>query len=109
MLATTASDIVTVFQGDGTGQFTSSFTGPVDSGAFGVAAVDVDGDGVLDIAAVSEINNRVSVLRGTGGGGFAPRKTFSAGLGSRALAIADFNLDQKPDIAVANALSDDGG
>jgi hypothetical protein len=102
-----AANTVTLFAGDGTGQFTSAFVGAVETGPLGVGVADFDGDGILDIAVTGSTANKLSVLKGTGSG-YVPRKVFSAGLTARVLTIADFDEDQKPDIAFANTTGDDG-
>ncbi len=101
------ANTVTLFRGDGTGQFATGFVGTVESGPFGVGAADFDGDGVLDIAVASATANKLSIFKGTGPG-YLPAKVFSAGLYARVLTIADFDEDQKPDIAFANTAGDNG-
>ena len=60
-----------------------------------VAVVDLDGDGKLDI-----VGPGVVTLLGLGDGTFAPPHTFPVAGASGAIAIADFNLDGHPDVAV---------
>jgi uncharacterized repeat protein (TIGR01451 family) len=101
------ANTVTVFTGAGNGQFTNTFVGAVEAGPVGVAAADFDGDGIQDLAVVSATANKLSVLKGTGSG-YLARKVFTAGLYARVLTIADFDEDEKPDIAFANTSGDDG-
>jgi uncharacterized repeat protein (TIGR01451 family) len=107
VVANFGANNVAVFTGAGNGQFTNTFTGAVEAGPLGVGAEDFDGDGIQDIAVVSATASKLSVLKGTGSG-YLARKVFSAGLYSRVLTIADFDEDQKPDIAFANTSGDDG-
>jgi hypothetical protein len=68
-----------------------------------VAAGDVDGDGINDIAVANNVSNTVAVLLGKSTGGFAAATTYPAGTGPAAVAIADLNGDGRQDLAVPNA------
>jgi hypothetical protein len=48
----------------------------------------------------------VSVLPGTGTGGFGPARTFAVGAGPRFIAVADVDKDGRRDLVVANRDSD---
>jgi hypothetical protein len=67
--------------------------------------VDFSGNGKSDLADIS--GNVVTVLPGNGDGTFAGVLTFTPDQSPFALAIADLNLDGKPDIVVANQGSND--
>ncbi len=77
-----------------------------------IQLADLDGDGTPDLVVANSGTNQVDIFRGrpaTAGGGFSltPDLVLSlpagaAGL-SKSLVIADFDLDGKADIAVANA------
>lgn len=76
-----------------------------------VAADDFNGDGRPDLAVSDHGEAAVSVLLGaTPPGASAPsfgnRQAFAAGDGPAAVAAADFNLDGRPDLAVADEGSD---
>ncbi len=67
---------------------------------------DVDGDGKIDIAVSEATTNTLGILRNTstaaGTISFAAQVTFATGTTPQGLAVADFNKDGKPDLAVAN-------
>jgi hypothetical protein len=78
----------------------------------GVAVADFNGDGRRDLVVSNFTPNTVSVLLGSTSkpGAFAAQQTFPCGFSTGgdpfAVVVADFNGDCKPDIAVANRLSE---
>jgi hypothetical protein len=69
-----------------------------------VALGDLNGDGVLDVAAVSDQASTASVLLGRGDGAFAPKANSPTGAYPYAssVALGDLNHDGKLDMVVAN-------
>ncbi len=68
----------------------------------GIVAFDVNGDGNLDLAAVSLDDNVVSVLLGDGVGGFQSTMNFPTGDQPSALVVGDFDGDGFDDLLVGN-------
>src|SRR5207237_4214787 len=69
-----------------------------------VAVADLNGDHKPDLVTANYNSNNVTVLLGNNSGGFGAPNTTSLGAGAsfpRALAIADFNKDNKPDVVTA--------
>lgn len=78
-------------------------------GALAVAAADMNGDGVLDLVATTSygINlvGEVGILLGRGDGTFGEGTLFLSGEFPRAMAVADFNGDGKPDVTASDQAS----
>jgi hypothetical protein len=91
------------------GNSDGSFQPPVGYavGGSGVAAAigDFNGDGIPDLAVVTN-ENTLSVLRGNGDGTFGARTTYLVGRAGP-VAVGDFNGDGAPDLAIAADSSDD--
>jgi hypothetical protein len=68
-----------------------------------VATADLDGDGHVDIVAANgdPLRGSVSVFRNHGDGTFAPHVNYETNRDTRSVAVADFNSDGIPDLAVA--------
>lgn len=101
---------VAILLGNGDGSFQDSNN--FDTGGHfptSVAVGDFNGDGKLDVAVTHLNSSNVSILLGDGSGkGFSFAKNSPISVGNRPVwvAVADFNRDGKPDLAIANA--DDG-
>ena len=80
---------------------------------FFVTVANLDGDGKEDLAVANQCgtdssclsNGSISILLGNGDGTFQGQVQYQTGMTPTSLAIADFNADGKPDIAVANSRS----
>jgi hypothetical protein len=92
---------VSIFLGNGTGQFASAAGSPVSTvGApSSLAAADVNGDGHLDLFVMGA---QLEVLIGDGHGSFTAGSTISLGSSPRYMAAGDFNNDGKPDCVVVD-------
>jgi hypothetical protein len=76
--------------------------------ASAVAGGDFDGDGDVDLATNTGIQGYLEISLGNGDGTFQPPFTESAGRDVRAIAVADVDRDQVPDLLSGYALDGDG-
>jgi hypothetical protein len=104
---------VTVYLGNGDGTFNKPVTYPTGQTPIYVAAADFNGDNILDLAIANNgvgtdtlSGASVSILLGVGDGTFGATNNFPAGNGPTSIAIADYNIDGIPDLAVT-AQTDD--
>jgi hypothetical protein len=99
------SDTVSVLLGNGDGTFggvVGYATGRRPSRVV-VGDFNLDGKPDLAVADDSSPSGAVSVLLGRGDGSFADKLDYGMGDGLGPVAVGDFNLDGKPDLAVANS------
>ena len=66
-----------------------------------IQASDFNGDGFADLITTNIQDNSLSLLMGTGDGGFQDHRVISACQEPRNVAVADFNLDHFEDLVVA--------
>jgi len=101
-----SSGTVTVLLGNGSGGFTAAAGSPVSVGSFpkGVAVGDFNLDGKPDLAVGNQSSNNLTILLGNGSGGFTQSAGSPVGTGNAPawVTTGDFNLDGRPDLAVAN-------
>jgi len=75
----------------------------------GIAAADLDSDGVADVAVAAgeEARGAVAILLGLGDGRFEPLAggPLHVGAGAKGLTIADVDRDGRPDVLTANAFA----
>ena len=102
-LAVSVDSLVYVYLGKGDGTFQPPVSYSVGQFSIGLALADMNLDGNLDLAGVTNANYTF-VLPGRGDGTFQPvvdgSVFYGTPLSPLGLAIADFNLDGKPDAAV---------
>jgi uncharacterized protein (TIGR03437 family) len=107
-VANQSDNTVSVLLGDGKGGFTQPHSPfPAGTNPSSIAVADFNDDHILDLAIVNQGSNMVTVLLGDGTGGFAQApggSSFPVGSRPVSIAVADFNLDTFPDLAIANQL-----
>ncbi|HUB05837.1 MAG TPA: FG-GAP-like repeat-containing protein, partial [Myxococcales bacterium] len=110
-VVSTAGSFVSSLLNRGNGALSAASTFSVDAGSpdlRGLALVDLDGDGNLDVATVDRTNDLLVTALGTGHGAFKPPVYYPTSDGGAAtegpisVSVGDFNGDGKPDLAVAN-------
>lgn len=110
-IANLSTNNVTVLLGNGAGGFSAASSSPfaVGTAPDAIAIADFNGDGVPDLAIANSASNNVSVLLGTGTGGFKPGLGNPYGVGNspRSLAVGDFSQNGKLDLVTANLGADD--
>jgi hypothetical protein len=101
-----------IFLGNGDGTFKNGVVYATGVTPLFVAPGDFNGDGILDLAVAdsgaptnaNEVGNAVSIFLGNGDGTFGtvalPRQDFPAGTNPTSIAVADYNVDGHPDLAV---------
>ena len=65
-------------------------------------ASDFNRDGKPDLATANSIDNDVTILLGSGAGGFTSEGNIGVDVAPYSVAAGDFNFDGKPDLATAN-------
>lgn len=93
-------DTLFVLWNDGAGAFAPPASMPLPGDPLGLAAADFDGDGRVDVAAVSRARGQLLLLRGRGAAGFAAVERYGLATAPLLLTSADFDGDGAPDLAV---------
>lgn len=107
-LGNSTNDQVTVFTGDGTGNFSSIQNYTAASGIRGLVIIDTNGDGFPDIVTANRDASNVSILMNNTNGTFASAINFEGnGNGETAAATADVNRDGIMDLFLGAIYSDD--
>jgi uncharacterized protein (TIGR03437 family) len=107
-VANMASNNISILLGTGTGLFLAPRNFAAGQLPAYVALADFDGNGTIDIAVANATGfstGSISLLLGLGNGVFSAPRSFAAGSNPSFLVTGDFNLDGKPDLAVANTAS----
>src|SRR4029077_2273341 len=91
--------------GDGTFKAATVFAAGIAPGS--IAIGDFNNDGKLDLAVFKQgdgasVAGTVNILMGKGDGTFQAPQTLTLGLTASAMAVGDFDVDKKSDLAVSN-------
>lgn len=102
-----ANGYVSIFYGDGAGQFALSENVAAGISPAHAFVADFNRDGNLDLAVINYGSLDTSILFGNGKGSFAAAISYAVGYYPYAAVISDFNGDSISDIAVSNPWSND--
>jgi uncharacterized repeat protein (TIGR01451 family) len=105
-VANTGSSTVSILLGNGDGTFQPAMNFTAGNNPTTVAIGDFNGDRKLDLAVFQQGTNgvpgSVSILFGNGNGTFQAPKKLALTSTASVMAVADFNLDNKSDLAVSD-------
>jgi hypothetical protein len=93
---------LTVWTNNGSGIFGFNTNLIVGYGPYSIAAVDIDGDGKMDLVSANQSSSTLSVLTNNGSGVFASKATINVGFHPVYVLAADINGDNRPDLICAN-------
>jgi hypothetical protein len=93
---------LTVLTNNGRGRFVLATTPSVGNGPYAVVAVDVNGDGKMDLISADAVDSTLTVLTNNGSGRFGFYATLPVGTFPQSVAAADVNGDGKKDLISAN-------
>ena len=96
------NNIVSIFIGDGAGNFPTKTDFQTGAGPSAIVAGDFNGDGIKDLAITNQADNTISILIGQVGGTFATHVDTPTGNGPVAILAGDFNGDGIPDLITVN-------
>ncbi|MBI3520329.1 MAG: T9SS type A sorting domain-containing protein [Bacteroidetes bacterium] len=68
-----------------------------------IKSADINHDGNIDLVGVNGYTNTISVVLGSGNGNFGSPTTYTLSGSPRDIAIADFNNDSYPDLAITQS------
>ena len=101
-VANAGNNSVSVYLGDGSGNFTQQADVSVGRDPVALVSGDFTGNGLADLAVVNQADNTVSILLSNGTGGFTSNQLLAVGSTPTAIVAGDFNGDGKLDLAVTS-------
>jgi len=102
VVANSASNTLSVFLGNGAGQFAAGVAYGAGSGPVSVTSGDFNSDGLQDLAVANSGDGTIWVLLGLGNGTFQTGISFTVGAGPDSIITGDFNKDSLADLLTAN-------
>nr|WP_251827771.1 VCBS repeat-containing protein [Methylovulum psychrotolerans] len=99
MLQGNADGTVSVWLGQGNGNFTANGTYTASSSDTLISVADINADNRADLVATNYAGSAISVFLGTGNGSFLGKIDYSIDSHPTGVEISDFNRDGKPDLA----------
>jgi FG-GAP-like repeat len=97
-----ANGTLLVLTNNGSGGFGSNNLYEVGQDPRSVLAVDVNGDGQLDLISANYTSSTLTVLTNNGSGIFSSNATYNVGINPISVVAADINGDGSPDLITAN-------
>jgi hypothetical protein len=97
-----ANGTLLILTNNGSGGFGSNNLYEVGQSPRSVLAVDVNGDGQLDLISANYTSSTLMVLTNNGSGIFSSNATYNVGLNPISVVAADINGDGSPDLITAN-------
>lgn len=101
--ANTSSNTISVFMGDGLGNFLPAVNYPVGYGPKLIKSNDFNGDGVLDLVYCSGNPSCISIIINSGTGTFLAPTQFTTTPNTIHFVAGDLNHDGKADVVTANS------
>jgi hypothetical protein len=105
VVANGTSDTMSVFLGNGNGEYKAPFTYRTGHHPSSVALGDLNDDGFQDVAVTNSLSNTLSVFLGIGNGAFKTQQVFATEKGPDSVTFGYVNTDEKLDLIVANSAS----
>ncbi|CAF4242680.1 unnamed protein product, partial [Rotaria sordida] len=113
VIVNSGNDNLDILFNTGNGIFERQITYPIGADSYPqyIIADDINKDNHLDIVTVNSKNNSISLIMGHGNGTFDLPRVYSTGKDSHPLAVAigDFNNDNRSDLIIANTGTDSIG
>jgi hypothetical protein len=103
----TGSNTISVYTGDGAGEFTARGTLPTGAGAQDVELADLNNDGKLDLVLAVSNEDAVSVQLGNGDRTFATAQSYPVGNTPTRVSVADMDRNGLLDLVSSNNRSGD--